>query len=134
MDPMTMRIVGEWSLPHDTTAPGIARGLITAELGAWPDPADVVLIASELVTNAVQHGSPPLVLGLSIAPARARVSVMNARGESATQPRIVAAGADEPDGRGLVIVAALSTEWGWKPDGDNVIVWAEVADAPGSGG
>lgn len=131
---MTMCIVGEWSLPHDTTAPGIARGLVAAALDAWPDPADVVLIASELVTNAVQHGSPPITLGLSLAPGLARVSALNGRGGSATQPRIVAAGADEPDGRGLVIVAALSTEWGWKPDGDNVIVWAEVADAPRSGG
>lgn len=129
-----MYSVSEWSLPHDTTAPGIARGLVAAALDAWPDPADVVLIASELVTNAVQHGSPPIVLSLSLAPGLARVSVMNARGGSATQPRIVAAGADEPDGRGLAIVAALSTEWGWEPDGDNVIVWAEVADAPGSGG
>ena len=131
---MTMEPAGNWTLPPDTTAPGVARRIVASALTSWRDPADVVLIASELVTNAVQHGSPPIVLGLSIAPARARVSVMNARGESATQPRIVAAGADEPDGRGLVIVAALSTEWGWKPDGDNVIVWAEVADAPRSGG
>jgi anti-sigma regulatory factor (Ser/Thr protein kinase) len=129
-----MEPAGNWTLPPDTTAPGVARRIVASALTSWRDPADVVLIASELVTNAVQHGSPPIVLGLSIAPARARVSVMNARGESATQPRIVAAGADEPDGRGLVIVAALSTEWGWKPDGDNVIVWAEVADAPRSGG
>lgn len=126
--------VSEWSLAHDTTAPGIARGLIAAALGAWRDPADIVLIASELVTNAVQHGSPPLVLGLSIAPARARVSVMNARGESATQPRIVAAGADEPDGRGLAIVAALSADWGWESDDNSMTVWAEVADTAGSSG
>ena len=126
--------VSEWSLPHDTTAPGIARGLIAAALDEWPDPADVVLVVSELVTNAVQHGSPPISLSLRLAPGLARVSVMNARGASATQPRIVAAGADEPDGRGLVIVAALSTDWGWESDGNSMTVWAEVADTAGSGG
>ncbi len=131
---MTTRLVGEWSLPHDTTAPGIARGLVAAALDEWPDPADVVLIASELVTNAVQHGSQPITLSLRLAPGLVRVSVMNAHGESAKRPRIVAAGANEPDGRGLAIVAALSTDWAWEPDGDNVIVWAEIADVPGSGG
>jgi len=36
----------------------------------------------------------------------------------------------EPDalnGRGLVIVEALSTRWGWEPHDGGKIVWAELA-------
>ena len=134
MHPMTMEPVGEWSLPPDSTAPRVARDLVQAALVSWRAPEDVVLVASELVTNAVQHGSPPIALSLGAAGSIARVSVRNAHGENSTRPRVVAPEPDEPDGRGLAIVAALSTAWGWESEGDSMTVWAEIADAPGSGG
>ena len=54
-------------LPCDPTAPRDARSLARDVLGRWrvPELVDpVVLTVSELVTNAVRHGRPPVELCL----------------------------------------------------------------------
>jgi anti-sigma regulatory factor (Ser/Thr protein kinase) len=124
-----MEPAGNWTLPHDTTAPGVARHIVASALTSWRDPDDAVLVASELVTNAVQHGLPPIELNLNRGTGRLRLTVSNAVGTPLTVPRIVAPGADEPDGRGLAIVETLSTEWGWSNTDRMVSVWAELIDS-----
>jgi anti-sigma regulatory factor (Ser/Thr protein kinase) len=124
-----MEPAGNWTLPPDTTAPGVARRIVASALTAWRDPDDAVLVASELVTNAVQHGLPPIELNLHLGTGRLRLTVSNAVGTTLSVPRIVAPGADEPDGRGLAIVETLSTEWGWSDTDRMISVWAELIDS-----
>jgi hypothetical protein len=38
--------------------------------------------------------------------------------------------ADE-DGRGLTVVAALASRWGWRPEPFGKVVWCELAVTPG---
>ena len=125
-----MEPAGNWTLPPNTNAPGVARHIVASALTSWRDPHDAVLVASELVTNAVQHGLPPIELNLHLGTDRIRLTVSNAVGTTLSVPRIVAPGADEPDGRGLAIVETLSTEWGWSDTDRMIRVWAELIDSP----
>lgn len=69
---------------------------------------DIVLIVSELVTNAVLHANGPYALTLSLQEGRAGVAVSDA---SATLPR-PRAGRQRlgPNGRGLRIIQALGAD------------------------
>ncbi len=96
----------------------------------------LVLVVSELVTNAVVHTGCPAVLRLSIpvtAPGLApscdlvRVEVADA---SRTAPAPRHAGGDATNGRGLELVELLCDRWGWYPDGSGKRVWCEIAADP----
>jgi anti-sigma regulatory factor (Ser/Thr protein kinase) len=93
---------------------------------------DAVLITSELVTNALGHGSPPFDLVAMVDPDWMRVEVHD---RSDTLPRPREAQQDDEHGWGLGIVAALAARWGSTPTDAGKLVWAEVGgDArPGRG-
>lgn len=89
----------------------------------------LVLVVSELVTNAVVHTGCPAVLRLVFpleAPPEApavRVEVADASG-SPPQRRL--ADGDASGGRGLELVDCLCDRWGWYPDGSGKRVWCEI--------
>jgi anti-sigma regulatory factor (Ser/Thr protein kinase) len=87
---------------------------------AWRD--DVVLIVSELVTNALLHGSGVPVLRLAGTARRVRVEVAD---HSPVLPAIRESGAD--GGWGLPMVEQLAKEWGAYREGDGKVVWCEMA-------
>ncbi|MEU6589097.1 ATP-binding protein [Streptomyces sp. NPDC046881] len=91
----------------------------------------LILLVSELVTNAVVHTGRPAVLRLCLpAPAAgecpsATVRVEVADGSSrAPVPRC--AGGDATGGRGLALVDCLADRWGWSPDGAGKSIWCEL--------
>lgn len=99
-------------------AAGEARRRVRDALQAWDVPADAdaadtaVLIASELVTNAVRHAGEgePVTLGIRCKDRRLRVDVYDASPEP---PVVSEPGQLDDSGRGLVLVAGLAAEWGW---------------------
>ena len=103
-------------LPYGRDAASIARRLIAERVGGLPQPLldDAMLLTSELVANAVLHGSPTVVLRVRVDAAGLTVSVQDGGHEVPTD------GIAQPDvygshGRGLFIVAALATAWGVTP-------------------
>ncbi|MEW2548949.1 ATP-binding protein [Streptomyces sp. NPDC047002] len=102
-----------------------------------PTAESLVLIVSELVTNAVVHAGCPAVLrilfGLGAADAgTVRVEVADA---CATPPSPRHARGDDTGGRGLELVDGLADRWGWQPEGAGKRVWCEVDRGPrGAGG
>jgi anti-sigma regulatory factor (Ser/Thr protein kinase) len=87
---------------------------------------DIILVAGELVANAVEHGLPPASLELA-AEAGGPV-VVSVHDHGAPVPLVPAAFAqDAVRGRGLVIVDALTTEWGVRETEHGKEVWARVA-------
>jgi anti-sigma regulatory factor (Ser/Thr protein kinase) len=83
----------------------------------------VVLLTSEVVTNAVLHARSPIELTVEIGSHAVRVQVCD------EFPGL----RDEPDrsrhgGRGLVLVAAMASQWGISPSGDapGKSVWFDV--------
>ncbi|MCA1220224.1 ATP-binding protein [Streptomyces sp. 8L] len=88
----------------------------------------LVLIVSELVTNAVVHTGCPAVLrmlfGLGTAEAgTVRVEVSDG---CATPPAPRHADGDDTGGRGLELVDGLADRWGWQPEGKGKRIWCEV--------
>ncbi|GAA1269272.1 ATP-binding protein [Kitasatospora nipponensis] len=88
---------------------------------------DVLLLVSELVTNAAQHAGGARELVLRGTAGRLRVEVVDAS-PAAPAPRTPGR-AGRPGGHGLFVVAALSREWGWAPHGPGKAVWLEVDSA-----
>ena len=116
------------TLPRSPASVGTARRFIEARTAAWSFPeaagSQLVLIGSELVTNAVLHARTGLTLTLELRDERVRISVKDRSRAAATLRRY------QPDaltGRGLGVVAALSDSWGISAAPDGKVVWAEVA-------
>lgn len=104
-----------------------AADLLALSLGAGPL-ADVALMLSELVTNAIRH--PPVdataTVGLcpAVAPQSVRAEICDAGVGFAAGP-ISAPHASAPGGRGLLIVDRLATRWGAGAD-ERHSVWLEL--------
>jgi serine/threonine-protein kinase RsbW len=106
-------------VPASSRGPGIARDVLTDALHAWHYSDlgdDAALIATELITNAVQHAPPADIveLELTLTDDVLRISVVDG---SAVQPLITEMTEDRPTGRGMRIVEALADRWGPTPTG-----------------
>ena len=99
-----------------TTGPAVvaeARSQVRAAICAWEVPVDLsvaVLLTSELVTNAIRH-EPGETVMLVITCSRDQLRV-DVHDTSRSLPVLVDAPADAETGRGLMLVATLSAEWG----------------------
>jgi hypothetical protein len=91
----------------------------------------VLLVASELTTNAVLHGAPPIELGARVAPHVVRVEVADG---SPNLPHPRHYGTAAVTGRGLAIVAVLSDSWGAFEHPNGKTVWAEMAASGAAAG
>ena len=86
---------------------------------------DVLLLVSELVTNANLHAGGATELLLHGTKARLRVEVSD-ESRQLPVPRTPYQ-ASRPGGHGLHIIARLSTTWGSRPSPTGKSVWVEVA-------
>jgi len=131
-DPMTRSTrrpeSAEITLPRNPSSVATARRFIEARAAAWSFPApageQLVLIGSELVTNAVLHARTELTLTLERRGGRVRISVKDRSQAPATLRHYRA---DALTGRGLGVVATLSDSWGISAAADGKVVWAELA-------
>jgi anti-sigma regulatory factor (Ser/Thr protein kinase) len=113
------------------TAPGCARAWTLQILWEWrlPSLSDTAeVMVSELTTNAVlasrREGCPFIRLILTLEEVELAILVRDYCSGS-PQPRD--AGADDEDGRGLLLVEAMSSRSGWYPADDGTlgkVVWA----------
>ncbi|MER5613623.1 ATP-binding protein [Streptomyces sp. NPDC002215] len=121
--------------PRHRRSAGRARAALRQQLVEWKvdidgEPAETaVLLLSELVSNAVEHGqvSPGREIGTRFAlyDSTLRVEVTDANNDL---PKPRPAGIDDEDGRGLALVIALADRWGTCPrrNGIGKAVWAEL--------
>ncbi|MFC8699678.1 ATP-binding SpoIIE family protein phosphatase [Streptomyces parvus] len=106
-----------------------ARAFATGVLTSWRFPVELrdlgVLATSELVANSLQHGTPPMRLGLRRTDRRLIIEVTD--GDDHLPRRRQAEPADEA-GRGISIVASIATSWGSRrTPGGGKAVWCEFA-------
>jgi anti-anti-sigma regulatory factor len=118
-------LIGE--LAPEPGAPRHARSLATEACTRWglaelSGPAS--LVASELVTNAVEHAGTPMTLRLT---RRERCVHVAVRDGSPAEPRLRRPLVTEAGGRGLLLVSSVATHWGVLPCRDGKVVWATLA-------
>jgi anti-sigma regulatory factor (Ser/Thr protein kinase) len=102
-----------------------AQGRLALENAGLPEEIidSVVLILSELTSNAVRHGRPPLSVRLRRLGDRAVVEVADGGGRL---PRRRQATPDDEAGRGLDLVSRIAARHGVRMIVDGKVVWAEV--------
>ena len=113
-----------------------ARGQVQAAICAWQVPVDesvAALLTSELVTNVIRHvagGTATVVV--SCGHGQLRVDVHDA---SCVMPVLMDAPADAENGRGLMMVASLATDWGFYGTHEGKAVYFTLAfqARPGAG-
>ncbi|GAA4978810.1 hypothetical protein GCM10023205_53780 [Yinghuangia aomiensis] len=121
------------SLAHSPASAAAARRLARTALTRWrvdDDSAnDILTIASELITNAIQHALPGAVtLRLFIFPMDRRQCVRIEVGDGGpnTDASAELVGEHDEHGRGNVIVTCLSARTGSYRSDDGMTYWAEV--------
>lgn len=94
-------------------------------LGAMPVPIvvleDVLLMVSELVTNVVVHAHTETRVWATVEPGRVSVAVGD--GDPDHAPFLAERGSLATNGRGILLVDALSSDWGIDLLDDAKVVW-----------
>ena len=83
-----------------------------------------VLLATELVTNAVEHGRGSAYLDAAVQDRAIRLEVSDSS-TVVPQPNTAVSELDER-GRGLLLIQALASRWGVLPRPDGKTVWCEL--------
>ena len=111
---------------HSLHGPAQARSAVAAcaaRLGLDADADDLLLVVSELVTNAVLHGLPPVRVRLRSAADALSVEVFD---QGHVLPDRGDGEPDQESGRGLLLVEVLANRWGSRASGAGKVVWAEL--------
>lgn len=102
---------------------GLTRGFTAGVLqgAGWAEQADTaVLLASELVTNAIRHACGPCALVVTFDGDIVEVSVE----DGDPRPPVARDGTGyEEDGRGLLLLGALADDWGVRPLAQGKATW-----------
>ncbi|WP_030340844.1 ATP-binding protein [Streptomyces californicus] len=140
-DPVSYEGVWRFTAPAvDASVPG-ARHAVRDLLGRQGAPIEedvlhgLLLIVSELVTNAVKHAallSPELAVEVAIAADRVRVSVEDGH---PYRPTALETDSAQTGGRGLLLVKVVTAEAGGACDVEHTasggkIIWAELPLKP----
>ncbi|MFD5566197.1 ATP-binding SpoIIE family protein phosphatase [Kitasatospora griseola] len=121
--------VAVWTLPDDPAVVRTARRLAEHQLAAW-DLGDLEfateMIVSELVTNAIRYGEPPIRLRLI----HDRGLICEVSDSSASTPHMRRAKSTDEGGRGLFIIGHLAQRWGTRFGRHGKTIWAQQELAP----
>ncbi|MCT9007903.1 SpoIIE family protein phosphatase [Streptomyces rhizosphaerihabitans] len=117
--------VATWALDSVPTAAAAARHHARERLGMWRVGEETSfateLIVSELVTNALRYGAPPIRLRL-VKDSTLTCEVSDAGGAA---PRLRHARTVDEGGRGLFICAQMSHNWGIRYSAQGKTIWTE---------
>ncbi|MEO3862811.1 ATP-binding protein [Acrocarpospora sp. B8E8] len=129
-----LEVLGVVELPGEAASVARARAFVRGllERAGVGEASDVLLLVSELVTNAVAHsesgqGGRVGVVVVACPDRIVRVEVCD-QGSDASKPQVrddrglLAIG-----GRGLRLVEQIARGWDWDEDGSGRTVWFEVA-------
>jgi hypothetical protein len=131
IDAPPLRKVHRTVLPTDRKTPQIARELTRRtclEWGVAHVADDAVLVANELVSNAVVHTSSEPGFRLELRRELLSVAVYD---DVPGEVTLLDPGAEQYAVRGLLLVAQLATAWGCSPtSAGGKVVWATLRTAP----
>ncbi|MFC5662720.1 SpoIIE family protein phosphatase [Kitasatospora misakiensis] len=120
--PLTPDRVADWHVEPDVSQVPPARQFAVEQLAAWGLEGDsfvTELVVSELVTNAIKYGEPPIRLRLI----RDTELICEVSDGSETTPHLRRARAFDEGGRGLMLVAQLTQGWGTRHTTTGKTIW-----------
>jgi anti-sigma regulatory factor (Ser/Thr protein kinase) len=122
--------VAAWHLDAQPKAAAAARTHTQHQLTHWGVDEETAytteMIVSELVTNAIRYGTPPVQLRLI----KDRTLTCEVHDSNSLAPRLRHAKTIDEGGRGLFIIAQLARNWGVRYSLDGKTVWAEQTLPP----
>ncbi|MFE5689678.1 SpoIIE family protein phosphatase [Streptomyces sp. NPDC056512] len=116
--------VAEWEVPSDPAAVSRIRSECVGQLSVWDLESlafTTELILSELITNAIRYGRPPVRVRML----RDGGLVCEVSDHSSTSPHLRYAATTDEGGRGLFLVAQLAKRWGTRYTALGKVIWAE---------
>jgi serine phosphatase RsbU (regulator of sigma subunit)/anti-sigma regulatory factor (Ser/Thr protein kinase) len=117
-----------FAVEADINAAARARAFAAATLRDWslPEPLarDVLLVVSELVSNAVKYGRPPVEIRLRHDRRHLLVEVED---RATAIPRKLRPSPFQEHGRGLQLVARVTDRWGTRPTPGGKVVWCSLS-------
>ncbi|POX48106.1 histidine kinase [Streptomyces sp. Ru71] len=116
--------VASWEVPFDVTEVSRVRAEVSRRLGEWgleEESFSTELILSELLTNAIRYGAPPVGVRLLLG----RSLVCEVSDGSNTSPRLRRAATTDEGGRGLFLVSQFAERWGTRYAAHGKVIWAE---------
>ncbi|MFI9243672.1 SpoIIE family protein phosphatase [Streptomyces sp. NPDC053086] len=116
--------VATWDVPPDATAVPRVRSEVSRRLADWgleEVSFATELILSELLTNAIRYGAPPVRVRLLLG----RTLVCEVSDGSNTSPRLRQAATTDEGGRGLFLVSQFADMWGTRYAARGKVIWAE---------
>jgi hypothetical protein len=105
----------------------VVRRFVAETLSAWGEDAladDLVVVASELATNAVAHASCAFRVTMRLSSTAVLIAVED---RSPTLPLRLDPPEDAGGGRGILLVSSLCANWGTQPGSSGKVVWGELA-------
>lgn len=117
--------VHELSLPATASSPSAARAFVAERLARWDyDDGDVLLVVSELTTNALLHARTAMTV--RIVDEGDGVVLVSVADGSVAAPRGRRFTVESGTGRGLRLLDSLAEEWGVETGDGGKTVWARV--------
>jgi anti-sigma regulatory factor (Ser/Thr protein kinase) len=125
--------VAEWDVAPDPAVVHSVRAQCRDRLREWgleDSEFTTELILSELVTNAIRYGSPPVKVRLL----HGHRLICEVWDGSSTSPRLRHAATTDEGGRGLFLVAQFAQRWGKRYTSHGKVIWAEQTLHDGASG
>ncbi len=117
--------IARWEVPSDPEAVAPVRADCAARLVEWgleETAFTAELILSELITNAIRYGAPPVTVRLLCD----RYLTCEVSDSSSTAPHLRRATTVDEGGRGLFLIAQLAQHWGTRYTAEGKTIWAEL--------
>ncbi|WP_441249531.1 SpoIIE family protein phosphatase [Kitasatospora sp. McL0602] len=121
--------VAEWEVAIDPAAVGPVRSACARRLEEWGLGElgfATELILSELITNAIRYGAPPVRVRLL----HDTSLVCEVSDGSSTSPHLRWAATTDEGGRGIFLVAQLANHWGTRYTPEGKVIWSEQPVQP----
>ncbi|MFD7919256.1 SpoIIE family protein phosphatase [Streptomyces sp. NPDC059740] len=116
--------VATWDLPADPAAVPPLRSAVSRQLTDWGLESlafSTELIVSELVTNAIRHGGPPVAVRLI----KDHALITEVADGGSTAPHLKYAASTDEGGRGLFLVSQMAVRWGTRYTPTGKVIWAQ---------